>query len=82
MAEARTLGFNTFVFSVKLFISSTKRVRFQRQKYLSPAQNAFVASNKHVRRQFDSYLEVSSRAYLVASDERVRLQCEIMFGGE
>ena len=82
VAEARTRGFNTFVYSAKVFISSTKRVHLQRQKCLSPAQNAFVASNKHVRRQFDSYLEVSSRAYLVASDERVRLQCEIMFGGE
>ena len=26
--------------------------------------------------------EVSSREYLISSDERVRLQCELMFGGE
>ena len=58
----------------------TKSVRLQLHKYSSPAQNAFVASNKPVRRECDSYLEVSSRD--VASDERVRLQCELMFGGE
>ena len=46
------------------------------------AQNAFVVSNKSVRRQCELYFEVSSREYLVASDERVGLQCELMFGGE
>ena len=81
VAEARTHVFNAFVSSAEVFGSSTKRVRLQRQKYSSPAQNAFVASSKFVRRS-DSYLEVSSRDRLVASDERVRLQCELMFGGE
>ena len=28
------------------------------------------------------YLDVSSKDYLVTSDECVRLQCEIIFGGE
>ena len=82
VAEARTRVFNTFVSSAKVFISSAKRVRLQRQKCSSPSQNVFVASDKHVRLQCDSYLEVSSKDCLVASDERVRLQCEIIFGGD
>ena len=82
VAEARMRWFNTFVYSAKLFLSSTKRVRLQRQKCSSAAQNSFVASNKQVRREVDSYLKVSSRAYLVASYECVRLQCEIVFGDE
>ena len=39
-------------------------------------------SSLPVHRQYDLYLEVKSRDYLVASDERIRLQYEIMFGGE
>ena len=41
--------------------------------------------NMFVCMQCDSYLELSSRdkfvAYIVASDERIRLQCEVIFGG-
>ena len=44
------------------------------------SQNTFIASDKRV------HLEVSSRDYLVASDECVRLQCDIVnglvFGGD
>ena len=65
-----------------IIVSSVKRVRLRCQKYLSPAQNTFATSDEHVHPQCDSYLEVSSRDYLVASDERDRLQCEIMFRGE
>ena len=82
MAKARTRTFSAFISSTKLFISNTKRIRLQRQKYSSLAQNAFIASNKPVRLQCDPYFEMSSRKYLVASDERVRLQCELMFVGE
>ena len=42
----------------------------------------YEASDKHARLECDLYLEVSSRNYLVAGDERVHLQCEIVFGGE
>ena len=81
MCEARMRIFNAFVFSVKVFNFSAKGVHLQHQKCLSPAQIAFIASNKHVCLQCDSCLEVSSRDYLIASDERVRLQCEIIFRG-
>ena len=64
-----------------VFISCMKHVCFQRHRCSSPAQNVFVASDKHVHLQCDSYLEVSSRDYLVASNERIRLQCEIIFRG-
>ena len=67
-------------------------VRLQRETHSSPAPkrfvpstNVFIASDKHVRLQCDSYLEVSSRdyviPYLVACNERVHLQCEIIFFG-
>ena len=82
VAEARTHVFNMFVSSAKVFVSSMKPVRLQHQKCLSPAQSAFVASNKPVHQQCDSYLEVTSRYYLIASDERIRLQCEVMFRGK
>ena len=82
MCVARMLIFNALVSSAKLIISNTKSVRLQRQKYSSPAQNAFVASTKPVCRQCDPYVEVNSREYRVSSDERVRQQCELMFGGE
>ena len=57
-----------------------ERVRLQCQKCSSPTQNSFVASDKHVRLHCDSYLKESSKDYLVASNERVRLQCKIIFG--
>ena len=82
VAEARTRVFNAFVSSAKLFSSSMKRVHLQRQKYSSPAQNTFVASNKPVRQQCDPYFDVSSTEYLIASDECVCVQFELMFGGE
>ena len=80
VCEAQTRVFNAFVSSAKVFICSVECVHLQRQKCLSPGQNAFITSNKHVRLQCDSYLEVSSQNYLVASDEHVCLQCEIIFG--
>ena len=46
------------------------------------SRSAYVTSNKHVRLQCDSYLEVSSRDYLVADNERIHVQCEIIFGCE
>ena len=82
VAEARARVFNTFVSSAEVFISSVKRVRLQRQKHSSPAQNVFVACDKHVRLQCDLYLEVSSRHYLIANDQCVSLECEIIFGGD
>ena len=82
VVKAQTRVFNTSVSSAKLFISSTKHVRLHHRKCSSPAQNTFVTSNKPVRQQCDSYLQVSSKDHLGASDERVYLQCEIMFGGE
>ena len=48
MVEARTGIFNMLVSSAKVCISSVKRIHLQRQKYLSPAQNAYIASDKHV----------------------------------
>ena len=71
-----------FISSSNAFDSSTKRVCLQRQNCSSRGQNVFITSYKHVCLQCDSYLEVSNKDYLVASDERVRLQCEIIFGGE
>ena len=50
------------------------------QKCSSSAQNVLVASDKHDL-QCDLCLEVSSRDYLITSNEHVRLQCEIIFGG-
>ena len=58
------------------------------QKHLSPApkvfipsKKVFVTSDKHVRLQCDSYFEVSGKDYLIASNERICLQREIIFGG-
>ena len=81
VAEVRT---HVFI----VFVSSAERVRLQRQKYiivssaisdrlqhktgLSLVISSFVCSAI-------SYLEVSSRGGLIASDERVRLQCNIVF---
>ena len=75
-------GVRTYVFNV--FVSSAKRASLQRQKCSSPDQhktrlslaiNAFVCSVM-------SCSEVSSRGCLVASDQHIRLQCDIEFGGE
>ena len=82
VAKAQTHIFNMFVSGAKVFISSAKRVRLHRKKCSSPAQNAFISSDEQVHLQGDLYLDVSSRDYYVASDERVCLQCEIIFGGE
>ena len=77
-----TAGVRTYVFNV--FVSSAKCARLQRQKCSSPdqhktrsslAMNAFVCSVMLCS-------EVSSRGGLVASDQHVRLQCDIEFGGE
>ena len=63
----------------RVLVSSAKVLSPARNSFVSSvevSQNAFGASDKHV------YLKVSSRLrdYLVASDERVRLQCDIVFG--
>ena len=83
VAEARTRVLKTFISNANGFLSSAKRVRLQHQKCSSSTQNAFDACDKHARLQSDLYMEVSSSEYHVASDnhERVRLQCEITFGG-
>ena len=80
--EPQMRVFDVFISSAKMFISRTERIRLQYQKCLAPAQNVLVASDKHVRLQCDSNLEVSSTRYFVVCNERVCLQCEIMFGGE
>ena len=86
VADAQTHVFNAFsTFSFPALSSVHRRLEcvcLQRQKCLSPAQNMFVTSDKPVRLQCHSYLEVSSKGDLTASDECVRLQCEIIFGGE
>ena len=75
-------GVRSRVFNV--FVSSAKRVCLQRQMCSFPDQhkmrsslaiNAFGCS-------VILYSEVSSRGYLVASDKRICLQCDIVFGGE
>ena len=82
VADARTCVFNAFVSIAKVFISNSnafvsnaKTVHPQHKTRSSLAINMFVCS---VIRN----LEVNSKDYLVASDERIRLQCEIIFGGE
>ena len=77
----RHLSSSFLPYLLKLAILATQTIAYERQKCLFPAENAFVASDKHVRLQCDSYLEESSRDNLVISDERVHLQCEIIFGG-
>ena len=75
-------GVRTHVFNV--FVSSFKCTHLQHQKCSSPdqhktrssiAMNAFVCSVMLC-------LEGSSRGCLVASDQHVRLQCDIEFGDE
>ena len=75
-------GVRTHIFNV--FVSSAKRARLQRQKCSCPdqhktssslAMNVFVCSVM-------SCSEVTSRGCFVASDQHVRLQCDIEFGGE
>ena len=82
VASVCVAGVRTYIFNV--FVSSAKRARLQRQKCSSPdqhktrsslAMNAFVCSVM-------SHSEVSSRDCLVGSDQHVRLQCDIEFGGE
>ena len=70
--------------SSNAFVSSAESVRLHRQMCSSPVQNVLGANDQHVhdRLQWDSYLEMTVKDYLVASDEYVRLQCEIIFGGE
>ena len=75
-------GVRTYVFNV--FVSSTKRAPLQCQKCSSPDQHKTLSSlaiNMFVCSVM-SCLEVSSRGCLVASDEHVRLQCDIEFRGE
>ena len=77
VAEVRTRVFNVFV-------SSAKRVRLQRQRLVSrQAQNAFVAiAISAFVCSVISHSEVSSKGYLVASNERICMQCDIVLGGK
>ena len=69
VAEVRTHVFN-------MFISSAKRSSPDQHKTRSLiARNAFACS-------VISYSEVNSRGYVVASNNRVCPQCDIVFGGE
>ena len=59
------------------------RVLVSSAKLPSPARNAFVCSSIHKTRSslaIHVYLEMSSRDHLVATNERVRLQRDIVFG--
>ena len=62
VAEVRMCVSNSFISSTKVFVSNAKRIHLQRQKCLSPAQNAFVCS-------VIPYSEVTSNDYLIASDK-------------
>ena len=75
-------GVRSCVFNV--FVSSAKRVCLQRQKCSSPDQHktrSSLAINE-IGCSVMLYSEVSSRGYLVTSDKRVCLRCDIVFGGE
>ena len=81
---------NSHVISSSHLCVAEARTRVSIIKCSSPARNAFVSSAKCNKTRSPlaitmvvysvlSYLEASSRDYLVASDERGRLQCDIVF---